>query len=73
METGKMKIVYSITERGSRSCWTRVGTGHVNRDGSLSIQLDAFPVNGTLHVRDWTPGSPEPALRTNAGDPPVKP
>jgi hypothetical protein len=26
-----------------------------NRDGSLNLRLDAFPVNGTLQVRDWTP------------------
>ena len=55
METSQMKIVYAITERGDRSYWTRVGVAYTNRDGSLNLRLDAFPVNGTLQVRDWTP------------------
>lgn len=56
----KMKVVYTITERGDRSFWTRIGVAYVNRDGSLSVKLDAIPVNGTMQIRDWTPGSDEP-------------
>jgi hypothetical protein len=52
---GKFKMVYTITERGEKSFWTRIGIANVNRDGSLNVRLDAIPVNGTLHVRDWTP------------------
>lgn len=52
---GKFKIVYTITERGEKSFWNRIGVAYVNRDGSLNIKLDAVPVNGTMQVRDWTP------------------
>ena len=47
--------VYTITERpnsNDRSFWTRVGAAWTNRDGSLTIRLDALPVNGVLQVRD---------------------
>jgi len=54
MDTKNLKVVYTITERGERSYWHRIGVGYVNRDGSLNIKLDAVPVNETMHVRDWT-------------------
>ena len=33
----------------------RVGIGFVNRDGSINVVLDAFPVNKTLLVKDRRP------------------
>jgi hypothetical protein len=48
-----MKSIYAVNERGGRSFWTRIGVGFENRDGSLTIKLDALPVNGTLQVREW--------------------
>jgi len=49
-----VKMVYTIVERSpGKSFWTRVGVGFVNRDGSLNLRLDAIPISGTLHVRDW--------------------
>lgn len=48
------KAVYTIIERDkNRSRWVRIGIGFVNRDGSINIRLDAVPVNGRLHVRDY--------------------
>lgn len=48
--------VYSVTERvtheGPRSFWTKIGAAHENRDGSITIRLDALPLNGVLHIRD---------------------
>lgn len=49
--------VYAITERegtreGSKSFWTRVGSAWTNRDGSITVRLDALPVSGVLQVRD---------------------
>lgn len=55
MDNKSFKMVYTITERGERTYWHRIGIAHVNRDGSLNVTLDAMPVNGTLHVRDWKP------------------
>jgi len=69
MESKQLKIVYTITERGEKHFWNRIGVGYVNRDGSLNIKLDAMPVNGTMHVRDWTSRDdvsvPEGQSRTN--------
>lgn len=64
MDPAKMKIVYAITSRepkpGSvsntpRKFWHRVGVAFVNRDGSLSVKLEALPVSGELHIRDYLP------------------
>lgn len=61
MEATKMKVLWMINERGDRSYWTRVGVGHVNRDGSINISLDAIPVgNGKLQLRDYAPRDAEP-------------
>lgn len=49
-----MKDVFTIVEKEGweKSMWYRVGTAFENRDGSLTLFLDALPVNGKLHVRD---------------------
>jgi hypothetical protein len=52
---GRGKAVFAITERGDKSYWTRVGVAYVNRDGSLTLKLDALPISGTLQVRDEDP------------------
>ena len=68
MDPAKMKIVYAITSRepkpGSvsntpRKFWHRVGVAFVNRDGSLSVKLEALPVSGELHIRDYVPPAPD--------------
>ncbi len=53
--TNKIKAVFTVTERGGKSYWTRVGVGFINSDGSLTLRLDAIPVNGQLQVRDHEP------------------
>jgi hypothetical protein len=70
--TNSRKVAYAITERSSgKSFWTRVGVGFVNRDGSITIRLDAMPVSGTLQLRDWTPRD---AGERHEGDaPPTEP
>jgi len=55
-----MKAVFTIVERGTsngmtKSYWTRVGTGFVNKDGSITLKLDCVPISGTLQVREWEP------------------
>lgn len=43
--------VFTIAERpGGGERQLRVGTALTNPDGSLTVQLDALPVNGLLHV-----------------------
>jgi hypothetical protein len=59
MDEKNMKIVWTITERttngATKSFWTKVGVGFVNRDGSISLRLDCIPISGTLQVREWEP------------------
>lgn len=55
MDASRMKIVYVITERGGRNFWNRIGVAFLNRDGSLNVKLEALPVNGEMHIRDYTP------------------
>lgn len=47
-----MKIAYSITKRGEKSYWNRIGVAFVNRDGSLTVKLEALPINGEIQIRD---------------------
>lgn len=53
---GTRKEVFMIQKGKSRSFWTRIGVAFVNKDGSLNVKLDAFPVSGELHIRDSKPG-----------------
>jgi hypothetical protein len=53
MNASKMKIVYVISERNSKSYWNRVGVAFVNGDGSINVKLDAVPVSGELQIRDY--------------------
>lgn len=47
----EMRFAYTITERGERTYWTRIGVAFTNRDGSITVKLDAVPVSGTLCLR----------------------
>jgi hypothetical protein len=55
MDNSKLKIVYVVTQRGTRRFWSRCGVAFVNRDGSLSVKLEAVPVSGEMVIRDYTP------------------
>jgi len=69
-QTSSMKMVYTVTDRpDGKSIWTKVGIGSINKDGSLNLKLDAVPVNGKLHVRDYLPYDAwDRERRQNAGD-----
>jgi hypothetical protein len=56
--TGKKTLaVYAIVDKENRpSIWIRVGTAFSNRDGSLNLYLDAFPIGtNRLQVREARP------------------
>lgn len=66
MDASKVKVVYVITERAGKSFWNRIGIAFVNHDGSLNVRLDAVPVSGELHIRDYVPR--EESARTPGSD-----
>ena len=55
MDSSKVKIVYTVSERNGRSFWNRVGVAFLNRDGSLNVKLEAVPVSGEMQIRDHVP------------------
>lgn len=73
MQTAKMKIVYVITKRNNRHYWNRVGVAFVNHDGSINAKLEAVPVTGELHIRDYVPrDEPAETFRSGAGAVPAQ-
>lgn len=63
----KLMAVYTVIEKAdNKDIWLRVGSGFHNKDGSLSLLLDAMPINGRLQVRDYRPREQAP-LRAEAG------
>ncbi len=52
------KDVFLITEQTGlgdapiKSVWTKIGVAFVNKDQSLNVRLDAFPMDGKLHIRE---------------------
>ncbi len=53
-----MRDVYTIEENKkakdgeAKAFWTKVGSAHDNKDGSVNIYLNALPMNGKLQVRE---------------------
>lgn len=47
------KDVFTITEAGNgNSYWHRIGAAFTNRDGSLTVVLNALPLDGKLVIRE---------------------
>lgn len=46
------KSVFALTERDQKTFWTRIGAAFLNKDGSVTVQLDALPVSGRLQIRE---------------------
>jgi hypothetical protein len=46
--------VYAVVERENRpNIWLRVGTAFANRDGTINLLLDAFPIRtNRLQIRE---------------------
>jgi hypothetical protein len=38
-----------------KDVWLRVGSAFENRDGSVTVLLDAVPMGGKLQIRDYQP------------------
>ena len=64
------KVVYTVVERTGSKFWLRLGLAFVNRDGSLSVRLDALPVSGQLVIRDHPAGATPPPDATGGEEDP---
>ncbi|MBI2067195.1 MAG: hypothetical protein HYT77_04200 [Deltaproteobacteria bacterium] len=60
-QTVTIKDVYTVSDRegDQKSRWTKIGIGFVNRDDSINVILDAYPVNGKLQIRTRENKKPE--------------
>ena len=67
----KFKVVYTIIERSDdrKPIWLRVGAAFVNRDQSINVKLDAIPITGQLHIRDYVPPDDSRGRRNDDGAP----
>ncbi len=34
-----------------KTAWTKIGTGWTNKNGSINVQLDAFPLDGKIQLQ----------------------
>lgn len=54
--TKRLRAVYTVVpKQEGKDVWLRVGSAFDNRDGSVSVLLDAVPVSGKLQIRDFQP------------------
>lgn len=56
-ERKRIHKIYTIVQKqgSEKGIWLEIGVATENRDGSLSGKLDALPVGGTLHIREYVP------------------
>ncbi|HEY4717320.1 MAG TPA: hypothetical protein VII00_09490 [bacterium] len=55
MENNKSyKHVFMVEKSGDgeRTFWTKVGVAFVNKDNSLTVELNAIPLSGRLQIRE---------------------
>ena len=53
MSNNQPKEVFNkVDGKDGKSRWVRIGAAFVNRDGSLNAFLNAFPIDGKIHIRD---------------------
>ena len=47
-------VAYHITSRPGMKgrVWSRIGTAWLNRDGSISLLLEAIPIDGKVNIRE---------------------
>jgi hypothetical protein len=56
MVPGRKKVLTPVSygaEGQQKTRWVALGIAFVNKDASINIYLDAFPVNGKLQLREW--------------------
>ena len=66
-KNNETKAVFALTERDEKTYWTRIGAAFTNKDGSITLQLDALLVSGRLQVRDDEPREEREERRERGG------
>lgn len=52
MSKAKFKLMWGAVERRGKTVWTRVGYAWEEREGALFARLNAFPLSGTICIKD---------------------
>ncbi len=51
-KAGHLNVYSDLSTTVGKRRLIKIGNAKVNRDGSLTVQLDALPVNGRMEIRD---------------------
>jgi hypothetical protein len=51
-KTYKVYTIVKSEKDGQKDFWQPVGRAYPNKDGSLTVRLNALPTNGQLHIRE---------------------
>lgn len=49
------KDVFTVVQNGEKEYWNRIGLAFPNKDGSLTVRLNALPLDGRLQIREPQP------------------
>lgn len=52
MSAKKMKVISPVEKDGKTLYWNRIGSAFINKDQSINVYLDCFPVSGQLQIRE---------------------
>ena len=52
---------FTVRSRGDnkKAFWARIGSAWTNRDGSLTLRLDALPISGEIVIRPRKADEPD--------------
>lgn len=68
----RIQAVYAVVSKSDgKDLFLRVGNAFPNRDGSTTVLLDAVPIGGKLHVRDYLPKEQHAGRGESAGAQPA--
>jgi len=48
--TGRLRAVWALSDRGTRTHRTRIGVAWENEDRTIAVRLDAVPITGRLLI-----------------------
>jgi hypothetical protein len=67
--TRRPRAVYAVVpKQEGKDVWLRVGSAFENRDGSVTVLLDAVPIGGKLQIREYQPRDVAAPRTSDTGD-----